>query len=369
MPSNGLKSAGDYSIIQRATIKSYRWSYMKKLMIKDIARLAGVSESTVSKAVNNYNDIPEKTRAKIQKIIKDNNYYPSRSAQILRKGRNDNIAFMSGRIASHFTVEILSAIERNTFGSGKYVHNIIPYSTNYNRKILDEIFRKILYGREVSAIVALAMNPDPGILLKYKKAKIPVILMENFMKNAHSVNLDNRKGGFMAAEYLIKNGRKNIGLICGGLKMGSKYGFSYAATERKAGFDEALELHGIKRDGQYLELVSDYTIAEGMMLFDKIIEKGRKFDAIFCASGDMTALGIMENAKKYGMKIPEDLAVIGFDGAMSSAYLNPPLTTVRQPMEKLGGEVFNMAVAAIEGKLKSFKHVLVDPELIVRKSA
>ena len=342
---------------------------MKKLMIKDIARLAGVSESTVSKAINNYDDIPERTRAKIQKIIKEHNYYPSRSAQMLRKGRNDNIAFMSGRIASHFTVEILSAIERNTFGTGKYVHNIIPYSTNYNRRILDEIFKKILYGREVSAIVALAMNPDPGILLKYKEAKIPLILMENFMKNAHSVNTDNRKGGFMAAEYLIKSGRKKIGLICGGLKTGSKYGFSYAAAERKAGFDEALELHGIKHESQYLELVSNYNIDEGMKLFDKFIEKRIKLDAIFCASGDMTALGVMESAKKHGLSIPGDLAVIGFDDAMSSAYLNPPLTTVRQPMEKLGDEVFNMAVAAIEGKLKSFKHVLVEPEFIIRKSA
>ena len=338
-------------------------------MIKDIARLAGVSESTVSKTINNYDDIPEKTRVKIQKIIKDNNYYPSRSAQMLRKGKNDNIAFMSGRIASHFTVEILSAIERNTFGSGKYVHNIIPYSTNYDRKILDEIFRKILYGREVSAIVALAMNPDPEILFKYKEAKIPLILIENFMKNAHSVNLDNRKGGFMAAEYLIKNGRKKIGLICGGLEMESKYGYSYAAAERKAGFDEALKLYGIKKDSQYMELVSDYSIAEGMKLFDRFRAKRAKYDAIFCASGDMTALGVMENAKKHGMKIPEDLAVIGFDDAMSSAYLNPPLTTVRQPMEKLGDEVFNMAVAAIEGKLKSFKHVLIEPEFIVRKSA
>jgi LacI family transcriptional regulator len=342
---------------------------MKKLMMSDIAKLAGVSESTVSKTINNYDDIPERTRIKIQKIIKEQNYYPSRSAQMLRKGRNDNIAFMSGRIASHFTVEILSAIERNTFGSGKYIHNIIPYSTNYNRRILDEIFKKILYGREVSAIVALAMNPDSRMLLRYKEAKIHLILIENFMKNAHSVNTDNYKGGFMAAEYLIKKGRKNIGLICGGLKMGSKYGFSYAAAERKAGFDEALELYGIKRSSRYMELVSDYTIEEGMKLYEKFVKKGVKLDAVFCASGDMTALGVMENVKKRGMSIPDDLAVIGFDDAMTSAYLNPPLTTVRQPLEKLGDEVFSIAAAAIEGNLKSFKHILIAPELIIRKSA
>jgi LacI family transcriptional regulator len=276
---------------------------------------------------------------------------------------------MSGRIASHFTVEILSAIEKRTFIAGKYVHGIIPYSTNYETKIMNEIFNKILYGREVSAIVALAMNPDPGILIKYKQAGIPLILIENLMKNAYSVNTDNRKGGFMAAEYLIKKGKKRIGLICGGLKAGSKAGFSYAAVERKAGFDEALEQSGIKPGGQYLELVTDYTIAEGMEIFDRFVEKGAKPDAVFCASGDMTAVGVMEGAKKHGMSIPDDLSVIGFDDSSYSAFFNPPLTTVRQPIEKLGAEVFNTAVAAIEGKLKSFKHIVIEPELIIRKSA
>ena len=342
---------------------------MKKIIIRDIARLAGVSESTVSKAINNYSDIPEKTRGKIQKIIQEQNYRPSKSARELRTGVNDSIAFMSGRISSHFTVEILSAIEKNTFSSGRYVHGIVPYSTNYDRKVMDEIFMKILYGREVSAIVALAMNPDPGMLLKYKTAGIPLILIENFMKNAHSVNTDNRMGGFIAADYLIKKGRKKIGLVCGGLKAGSKAGFSYTAVERKAGFAEAHEKSGIRPDDRFLELAAEYTIAEGMEIFDGFMEKGARPDAVFCASGDMTAVGVMESAKKHGLRIPDDLAVIGFDDSTASAFFDPPLTTVRQPIEKLGAEVFNTAVAAIEGKLKSFKHVAIEPELIVRKSA
>jgi LacI family transcriptional regulator len=342
---------------------------MKKLIIRDIAELAGVSRSTVSKVINNYSDIPEETKEKIQKIIMDNNYCPSRSARELRSGKNANIAFMSGRIASHFTVEILSAIERRTFLTGKYVHGIIPYSTNYEKAIMDEIFSKILYGREASAIIALAMNPDPGILLKYKKAGIPLILIENFMKNAHSVNTDNHKAGFMAAEYLIKKGKKNIGLICGGLKTGSKAGFSYAAVERKAGFDKALKQNGMKTGGEYLEIVSDYTIAEGVEVFDRFMKKGTKPDAVFCASGDMTAVGVMESAKKRGIRIPEDLAVIGFDDSMYSPYFNPPLTTVRQPIDRLCAVVFDIAAGAIEGKLKPFKHITIEPELIIRRSA
>lgn len=342
---------------------------MKKLVIKDIAKLAGVSYSAVSKTINNYPDISKETREKIQKIISKHNYCPSKSAQALRSGKNNNIAFMSGRIASHFTVDILGAIERRTFVTGKHVHGIIPYSTNYDTAIMNEIFDKILYGREAAAIVALAMNPLPGILQKHRKAGIPVILIENFMKDVHTVNIDNKRAGFMAAEYLIKSGRKNIEIICGGLKAGSKFGYSYAAVERKAGFDEALKQYGVKSGDKYLSQCGYYTISEGMEIFDRMMKKGKTPGAIFCASGDMTAVGVMESAKKHGLKIPDDLAVVGFDDSECSAFVNPPLTTIRQPIEKIGAEVFDIAVEAIRGNIKGFRHVVVEPELIIRTSA
>jgi LacI family transcriptional regulator len=342
---------------------------MKRIVIKDIARLAGVSKSTVSKAINNYGDIPESTKEKIRKIIKEHNFYPHESAQMLGRGKNNTIAFISSRISAYFTSEVLRAIEDRARTAGKYVHDIIPYSTFYDRKVSAELFKKILYGRKAAAVVALAMNPEPGILLEYKKAEIPVILIENRLESAHSVNTDNRGGGFMAAEYLIKKGRKNIGLICGWPIKSSKYGFSYATEERKAGFDEALKQYGIKPSRKYLELTTHYSIPEGIKLFDRFMKNGIKLDAVFCAAGDMTALGVMESAKKYGMRIPGDLAVIGFDDYFYSAYLNPPLTTVRQPINKLGAEVFDMAVEAIEGKPDFFKHIEIEPELIIRQSA
>jgi LacI family transcriptional regulator len=338
-------------------------------MIKDIAKLAGVSKSTVSKAINNYSDIPEKTRKIIQKIIKKHNYYPLEAAQKLGRGKNDTIAFISSRISAYFTSEVLRAIEDRARIKDKYTNGIIPYSTFYDRKISAKLFKEILYGRKASVVVALAMNPAPNILLEYRKAGIPVILIENRLENAHSVNTDNYEGGFKVAEYLIKKGRKRIGLICGWPIKMSKYGFSYATAERRAGFDKALKQYGIKSSAKYLGLTTHYSIQEGMNLFDRFVEKGIKLDSVFCASGDMTALGVMESAKKHGMRIPDDLAVIGFDDYFYSAYLNPPLTTMRQPINKIGAEVFDMAVDAMEGKLNLFKHIEIESELIIRQSA
>ena len=189
------------------------------------------------------------------------------------------------------------------------------------------------------------------------------------MKNAHSVNVDNREGGFLAGEYLLNRGKKKIGLICGWPLKKTKYGFSYATAERKAGFEEALKQYVMKFNEKYIELATNYSIQEGIKIFNEFMKKSIKLDAIFCASGDMTAMGIMEGARKQGIRIPQDLAVIGYDDSLSSAFLDPPLSTIRQPIEKLGAEVFNMVNDAIEGKLDVFKHIEIEPELVIRQSA
>lgn len=342
---------------------------MKKVTIADIARIAGVTKGTVSMVLNNYTSIPGPTKDRIIKIMKDNDYYPFESAQSLGKGKNDVIAFMAVRFSAPFIAEILEAFERKAIMAGKYVNGIMPYSTRNDPKVRQELFRSILYGRKASCLVALAINPDQKMVAEYKKHSLPLILIENSMKGAHSVNVDNFRGAYMAAERLIKTGRKNIGLISGGVDIRTPWGLNPAAVERKAGFEAALKKHGRALKAGYVEMVHNYTCEEGKELFDNFMKKGIKIDAVFCSAGDAMAMGVMERARELGLKIPGDLAVIGFDDMIYSAHLNPPLTTVRQPMEKIGFAAFDLAVAAMEGRLKKEKHVILEPELIIRKSA
>jgi DNA-binding LacI/PurR family transcriptional regulator len=342
---------------------------MKKITIKDIARIAGVSKSTVSKVMNNYPDIPEKTRKKILEIMKRYNYYPFESAQMFSKGRSTTIAFVTHRIAAQFTAGVLWGIEERALRKGKYIHDIIPYSARYDLQIKNELLKKILYARKASGVIMLAMNPDQKIINEYKKAGIPVVLIENKMKNAHSVNVNNRKGAYMATEYLIKKGRKRICLICGFYDKKRYYEYSYAALERKAGYEEALKHYGLKYDERYIEIAYNYTIEEGKELFSRFMKKGINPDGVLCASGDLTAMGVMDSAKEYGLKIPDDLSVIGFDDYFFAAYLNPSLTTVRQSLYDIGYNAYDLIVAAMEGKLKSYQHILIEPELIIRNSA
>jgi len=342
---------------------------MKKLTIEDIASLAGVSRSAVSKAINNYSDITPETREKILRVIKEHNYYPLESARILGKGKNDTIAFVSQRITVPFNALVLREIENSARNANKYVYNITPFSSYHDNKKGDDLLRKLLYGRRASVIVALAMNPPQEIILKYKQAGISVILVENRMKNAHSVNIDNYQGGFLAGEYLAKSGRKKIGIICGGMDAKTRYNYSYAGAERKRGFEDALQKYGIKTGQKYLEQAYNYTIREGIGIFDNFLHKGARLDSVFCASGDLTAMGIIESARKRGMKIPQDLAVIGYDDNYYSAFLNPSLTTIRQPIDKLGAEAFNIICDSLEGKPGSFKHIEIEPEFKKRQSA
>ncbi|HRU40253.1 MAG TPA: substrate-binding domain-containing protein, partial [Candidatus Goldiibacteriota bacterium] len=195
------------------------------------------------------------------------------------------------------------------------------------------------------------------------------VLIENSMACAYSVNTDNRKAGYIAAEYLIKSGRKRIGLISGGIMKGSAHGYSYSAAGRKAGFIAAFEAAGLKAREKTMITAGQYTIEEGMNLFGTLTEKEEKIDAVFCASGDMTALGVMEAAKKRGMKVPDDLAVIGFDDMQTSEFLNPPLTTVRQNIDKIGAAALDISVAAIEKSAVPARNVVIEPELVIRKSA
>jgi len=342
---------------------------MKHVTIKDIAKLAGVNKSTVSKVINNYSNIPEQTRKKILKIIKENNYYPFESAQRLGRRKSDIIAFVSSRISANFNIDVLMAIEDKARFDTRYGHGITPYSTFYDRNVASQHMRKILYGKKADAVIALAINPDSEILLEYKKAGLPLILIENRMVNAHSVNTDNREGGYMAGEYLLNRGRKRIGLICGWPAKRSKYGYSYVSAERKAGFEQALKQHGVKFDKRYLELTTHYSIEEGIEIVEKFLKKRIKLDAIFCIAGDTTAIGVMQGAKKHGIKIPQDLAVIGYDDSLYAPFLNPSLTTIRQPIDKLGGTVFNLAVDAMNKKINGFKHIEIEPEIIIRESA
>lgn len=339
---------------------------MKKITIKDIAKKAGVSKATVSMVLNNYERIAEKTREKVLRIVKDMHYYPHESARLLAKKKSDAIAFVSARFAAPFISNILDAIEQRAFTVNKYIHSIIPFSTRNEKEIKKELLRRILYSRKADAVIILTLKPDKEIIKEYNSRKLPIILIENEMQGTHSIRVDNYKGAYKATEHLIKKSRKNICLISGITNPPENMDINPTAIERKKGFEDAIQTQNINYSNKNIEFIEHYTFDEGKTALDNFLKVNPDIDAIFCAAGDLVAMGVIKRAQELGIKIPDDIAIIGYDDIMASKLLNPPLSSVRQPIEEIGKLAFDIAVDSMEEKLKEEKHIVIEPELILR---
>ncbi len=333
------------------------------ITIKDVAKAAGVSHTTVSMVIHNDKRITADTKKKVQAAIEDLKYHPNYLARGLVQGKSNNIAIMATFFSSFFEMNFLKGIEQQ-IGDSEYQIN--EYSTRGKPGVKKHIMEQILYGKRADALISLSIKPDKETLEEFKNNGIPVILIEEEMKGAHSLKTDNYKGGFMATEYLLQKSRKKIGIIVGQIK-GEEVGTS--PEDRFKGYKKALDEFNVPFDPNLVYEVKDFDFKDGKEGLKKFLSSVKKLDAVFCAAGDFTAMGVLEEARKMGIKIPQDLAVVGYDDLEMSAVVNPPLTTIKQSITEIGAEAFKIAVAAVEGKLKETKHIVLQPELVVRESA
>jgi LacI family transcriptional regulator len=341
----------------------------KKVTIKDIAEKAKLAKGTVSMALNNDPRISEETRKKVRKIALEFNYYPDESAKKLASGRTDSIAFIAPRFTSPFISIILSYVEIRAFRTGKYIHGITPYSTANEIATKEELLKKMVYGRKADAVVLFSMKPSQEIVEEYKKSGMPLILVENSMSGCHSITIDNMNGTYKTTKYLLEKYGNNIGFIVGETNPPLGQEVHYASLERMKGYKKALNEKLIEYDPALVQYVRHYSYEEGRECMANFMNKKVKLDAIFCAAGDILAMGVMDQAVKDGLRIPQDIPVAGYDDIQAAKMLNPPLTTVNQPFEEIGNAVFDIAINSIEGKLTEEIHTVIDPGLIIRASA
>ena len=333
------------------------------ITIKDVAKKAGVSHTTVSMVIHDDKRITPETKKKVQAIIAELKYHPNYLARGLVQGKTNTIAIMATFFSSYFEMNFLKGIELQ---SGESEYQINQYSTRGKAGVKEQILEQILYGKRADALISLSIKPDKAMLEEFRKNGLPIILIEEEMKGAHTLKTDNYKGGFLATEYMLKKGRRNIGIIVGEIN-GDEVGTSPA--ERLKGYRRALEEFNVEFDSDYVYEVRDFDYKDGKEGLAKFLSGPKKIDAVFCAAGDYTAMGLLEEARKRGLKIPGDLSIVGYDDLEMSAVVNPPLTTIKQSITELGKEAFKIAVDAANGKLKEPKNIVLQPELIIRESA
>jgi|DewCreStandDraft_4_1066084.scaffolds.fasta_scaffold02806_22 LacI family transcriptional regulator len=336
-------------------------------IIKRIAQKAGVSIDTVLKVINDDIDITPVEKKRVLDAINELNYNPESLTGDLDKRKTNTIAIITAYLNSFsfYEVYLINGFEKQNMDLGrKYILN--QYSTGGNQQRKKELLKAILSETLADGVISMFLKFEQDDLNELKNKNIPVIFIDEEAEGFPSVKLNNFKGAYDAVKYLIDKGRKNIGLVVG---QTSSEGVGITPIERFEGYKKALQDNKIPFNKENVIEIINYTFEEGEQSLRSFIERKIKLDAIFCAAGDMVALGIMDEAAKLNIDIPHDLALIGYDDINMASISKPGLTTIKQPIESIGRTALRILDSMIEtGKIEQSK-IIFEPELVIRGTA
>lgn len=327
--------------------------------IDAIAKEAKVSPATVSRVLNGTVKVSVAREMAVRKAIAKFNYTPNASARHLAGGRSGLIALLMEESNEEFFYNPFWSQVVQGFSTTISNAGALPLLLVRPRSGTDNsVFATLLKGK-IDALAVLSWHASTTNLAKNLDPKIPTIVVGDFGNSINSsrVDVDNVKGGFLATEHLISTGCKNILALTGDLKLQS-------GRDRLDGYKKALTDAGYKVREEMI-LQGDYTGATARELINKALKKGIKFDGVFAAN-DLSAISAMDVLKEHGIKVPEQVKIVGFDDSPIASSSNPPITTIRQPIRELGAEVALSLLAILDGEEVADK--LLDVELIVRES-
>ncbi|MCL4562453.1 MAG: LacI family transcriptional regulator [Chloroflexi bacterium] len=329
------------------------------LTLEDIARISGVSRSTVSRVINDEPNVSESTREKVLEVIQKINFQPNLAARGLAVGKTRVLGMVIPTgVTSLFTDPFFPLLIQGVSSAC----NSLDYSVmlwlaepEFERRTI----RQILYSGLIDGvIISSALNDDP-IINSLAESRLPFVLIGRHLSNQQIsyVDVDNRIGAQQAVLHLIRNGRKRIGTIAGPQNV-------IAGIDRYQGYLDALHERGITVDPD-LTTFGDFTDPGGYACMRRLLEYNP--DGVFAASDSM-ALGAMRAIHDTGLKIPEDIAVIGFDDIPQASQSLPTLTTVRQPIIREGMLAAETLIGMIEGSPEPPRHIILPTELVIRDS-
>jgi DNA-binding LacI/PurR family transcriptional regulator len=326
----------------------------KPASIKDIARMAGVAHSTVSRALRNSPLVNRETTEKIQRIALDAGYRTSAAARSLVTRRSDTIGVVVTNIADPFIAGVVSGIEETADR-----HGLSVFLANSNAEPEREVrVARKFEERRVDGIIVTASRVGAQYVPLLTHMQVPIVMLNNQHPSqfAHSVMIANVQASLDATRHLIGLGHRRIAYL------GDRHGYQSDA-ERHAGYRRALEEVGLPFEPR-LVVHGDGKPEGAEAGIAELLALKLPPTAIFCYN-DMTALGAMRQLRDRGLRIPEDISIVGFDDLYISQYMNPPLTTVRQPMRLMGRMAMETLLQIFAGA-ESGHDIKVPGELIVR---
>jgi len=333
----------------------------KMVTIYDIAKKAKVSSATVSRVLNGGSVSPS-TKERIMRIIEKEGYTPDSNAIYLKRAKTKKIGLIVPDISNPGYPETVKVIHDIMKSKGYHLILGNTYRNIEEEKSILEIMQR---ERVAGIIVATCEGEDDRILYPLFKRLIengiPVVFMGKKKERlpVDIISVNNFTGAFKMTDYLLRTGKKKIGFIAGRKSL-------RATEERLAGYIEAHKKRGMKIHSEIVICEGEYTIEFGKKWTEKIIKE--KVDAIFCGN-DLMAIGAINKIEASGFKVPEDIAVAGFDDIFLATLVKPSLTTVHQPLEKIASIGCERLIGWIKRKLKENEEILIEPEIIIRESA
>lgn len=315
--------------------------------IKDVAKMAGVSVATVSRVLNNLPGYSEDTRLKVMQAVKELEYQPNAIARGLVNKRTETIGVLFPSVSSSFSSEILHGIEEVAH---EHNYSVIVCNTAEDGKRTMK-YLQVLREKRVDGIIFSSGVLKPEYYEAVQAMGVPLVLVatQSEFDGVPYVKVDDRQAAYDAAEYLIRRGHRRIGMIGGG------EADRIAGKPRYDGFRQALRDHGIPLADAMVQ-DGGFTFEGGLRAAERLLEAAPETTAVFAAADEM-AIAVISAAAGRGIAVPEELSVIGYDNLKLAEMSNPPLTTVAQPLQEMGGLAARKLIAQLDSGITAASEV------------
>ncbi|HEV2132250.1 MAG TPA: LacI family DNA-binding transcriptional regulator [Longimicrobiaceae bacterium] len=327
--------------------------------LQDVAELAGVSASTVSRVVNEPQMVNDQTRARVEEAIRALGYRPNRVARRLRveHGLTNLVGLIIPDLQNPFFADIARGVEDVAVQNG-YTVLIGNSDENLDK---ERRYLEVMHAESVDGIILPPNSTSDPVATDFAQSEMPLVFVDRRLSKVKmdTAVTDNVRGAYDAVEHLIRLGHRRIGFIEGRPQVST-------SRERLAGYRQALEDHGIELDPAIVR-VGDSRQESGRHLAEELLALPERPTALLVGNGLM-ALGALEALHRAELKIPDEMAIIGYDDMPWALALNPPLTVVRQPGYELGSRAMELLLQRIRMPERSTTLVVLEPELIVRRS-
>jgi DNA-binding LacI/PurR family transcriptional regulator len=329
--------------------------------IEEIARLADVSRSTVSRVLNNHPNVRPEVREKVLRVVHEHDYTPNAAARSLASSRSNVVSLVVPRSAAAFFADpffpqIIQGISEACSSSG-YFLMLSMLTVEMERPF----YNRVLRGRHFDGVILLSSDIDDPLLPQLIRDGMPLVLVGRhpYLEQLTTVDAENRDGARQAVAHLVALGHQRIASILGPQQMA-------VSLDRRDGYKQALMEAGIAIDPAML-VEGDFSQESGYRAMQRLLALPSRPTAVFAAS-DAMALGALRALHEAGLHVPEQIAVVGYDDIPAAAYATPPLTTVRQPSAEMGAAAVRALLAQIEQPARPPAAVRLPTTLVVRES-